>query len=91
MTSYFTFPHVMGGMLSVARHSLPPCPTWVYDIPDLTGKAAIVTGAFINLGACLYANTVTGGNTGVGKETVKVRFSCHRKVPNLADTLYRHF
>jgi hypothetical protein len=70
----------MGGILSVAQQSFPPRPTWgVDDIPDLTGKVAIVTGAFINLGVCLYANPkccmLTGGNTGVGKETVKVRFA----------------
>jgi hypothetical protein len=75
----------MGGILSIAQVSFPPRPTWgVDDIPDLTGKVAIVTGAFINLGVCLYANMVTGGNTGVGKETVKVRFARHREAPNLA-------
>jgi retinol dehydrogenase-12 len=46
----------MGGLLSVAQQSFPPRPTWgVDDIPDLTGKVAIVTGRFINLGVCLYA------------------------------------
>ena len=46
----------MGGLLSVAKQSFPPHPTWgVDDIPDLTGKVTIVTGPFINLGVCLYA------------------------------------
>jgi hypothetical protein len=36
----------MGGFLSLARDSFPPRPTWgVNDIPDLTGKVIIVTGA----------------------------------------------
>jgi retinol dehydrogenase-12 len=46
----------MGALLSVAQQSFPPHPTWgVDDIPDLTGKVAIVTGVFINLGVYLYA------------------------------------
>jgi retinol dehydrogenase 12 len=82
----------MGGALSIAQQSFPPRPTWgVDDIPDLTGKVAIVTGTFINLGVCSYANIVTGGNVGVGKETVKVRFARHREALNLAYTLYRRF
>jgi retinol dehydrogenase 12 len=46
----------MGAILSLAQQSFPPRPTWgVDDIPDLTGKVAIVTGGFIILEVCLYA------------------------------------
>ena len=77
----------MGAILSIAQQSFPPRPTWgVDDIPDLTGKVAIVTGAFINTEVCLHIDMVTGGNTGVGKETVKVRFARHKEAPNLAYT-----
>ena len=40
------FSSPMGGFLSLAQQSFPPHPTWgVNDIPDLTGKVIIVTGA----------------------------------------------
>ncbi|KAI0051997.1 NAD(P)-binding protein [Auriscalpium vulgare] len=55
----------MGGLWSTIAESFPPKPTWgVDDIPDLTGKVVIVTG----------------GNAGVGKETVKALLQHNAKV-----------
>lgn len=73
----------MGAFLSVVQQSFPPRPRWgVNDIPDLTGKVVIVTGEFIiHKSVCMLSATyciVTGGNTGVGKETVKVRSAYRR-------------
>lgn len=65
----------MGGALSVLVQSFPPSPIWgVNEIPDLTGKVILVTGAFTRyiLKACVL--NFVGGNAGVGKETVKVRW-----------------
>ncbi|KAI0058525.1 NAD(P)-binding protein [Artomyces pyxidatus] len=55
----------MGNLWSTTVQSFPPKPTWgVDDIPDLSGKVTIVTG----------------GNTGVGKETVKALLAHNAKV-----------
>ena len=76
----------MGALYSVLEQSFPPRPTWsVNDIPDLTGKVILVTGAFsdINICACVCMLNVflfVGGNAGVGKETVKV--SIQPPLPN---------
>ncbi|KAI9434784.1 NAD(P)-binding protein [Lactarius indigo] len=55
----------MGTTLSIFQQSFPPKPTWgVDDIPDLTGKVILVTG----------------GNAGVGRETVKHLLAHNAKV-----------
>ncbi|KAI0040865.1 NAD(P)-binding protein [Auriscalpium vulgare] len=56
----------MGNWWSVLAQAFPPKPTWGIDnIPDLTGKVLIVTGA---------------GNAGIGKETVKALLLHNAKV-----------
>ncbi|KAJ7508810.1 hypothetical protein B0H11DRAFT_1963743 [Mycena galericulata] len=55
----------MGSFFSVLNQFFPPKPKWsVNDIPDLTGQVMIVTG----------------GNTGIGKETVKALLQHNAKV-----------
>ncbi|THU80706.1 NAD(P)-binding protein [Dendrothele bispora CBS 962.96] len=55
----------MGGLISMVDEYFPPAPKWsVDDIPDLTGQVMIVTG----------------GNTGIGKETVEALLKHNAKV-----------
>ena len=71
----------MAGLWEALRYSRtihkqcrPPEPTFNVDqIPDLSGKVMIVTGASSSLGHFASADSlVVGGNAGIGRETVKV-------------------
>jgi len=62
---YTLLSHTMKLLASMYDQSFPPKPTWgVDDIPDLSGKVVIVTG----------------GNAGVGKETIRALLSKNAKV-----------
>lgn len=74
----------MGNLVSAAVQAFPPKPTWsVDDIPDLSGKVCLVTGASfvafrqgetdVDDVTRLMVAWSEGGNAGIGKETVKVR------------------
>jgi hypothetical protein len=66
----------MGNMGSVIWQMFPGQPTaWnASNVPDLTGKIALVTGTSdcCRFRSVMFTLTI-GGNTGTGKETVKVR------------------
>src|ERR1700733_13601372 len=67
----------MGGRLSDLQQTFPPRPTWgVNEIPDLTGKVILVTGACTKCHCACFCSTSVGGNCGIGKETVKVSYRC---------------
>jgi retinol dehydrogenase 12 len=67
----------MSTALSIASQMAPPKPKWSVDeIPDLSGKVMLVTGQFLRFLSCstaVLSAILLGGNTGIGKETVKVR------------------
>jgi hypothetical protein len=65
----------MGNAGSVVAQMFPGHPTaWnASNVPDLTGKVTVVTGSLDLFGNLRDTKQITGGNTGTGKETVKVR------------------
>lgn len=81
LSSFLTFPHLtpMGIAYSIYTEWFPPRSTFTVpeDIPDLSGKVMIVTGA--NTGTyqtCCVSQRSTGTinlSPGIGEETAKVR------------------
>lgn len=73
----------MGAQLSLVGDSHPPRPAFkVEDIPDLTGKVIIVTGA--NTGGSLLhfgPTTIDELSAGIGKETAKVSKAPFQRQP----------
>ena len=75
--------YLYGGIISTFLEGLPPSPKWsTDDIPDLTGRVMLVTG----------------GNSGIGKETVQVRharlllfsFAQHFNLGRIQQALLEH-
>lgn len=61
--------------LAVLEQAFPPKSKFSTNhIPDLTGQVVIVTGAFLEYKHIFFMQTllgITGGNVGIGKETIK--------------------
>lgn len=79
----------VNNLLMASAQMFPPKAKWsVEQIPDLSGKVVMVTGVYsiyrvlpaLNSTSC--SSYRTGGNTGIGKETVKVRISVRFPIPN---------
>ncbi|KXN81048.1 hypothetical protein AN958_06170 [Leucoagaricus sp. SymC.cos] len=69
----------MGGVMSMIDANWPPKAKWsTNDIPDLSGKVIIVTDDIPDLSGKVII--VTGGNSGIGKETVKALLFKRAKV-----------
>lgn len=66
----------MGVLISSIRQAFPPKSTFaVDDIPDLSGQVHSIPAASPGNSTRPQIIIVTGANSGVGKETVKVRRS----------------